>query len=152
VARERARNRTTVSTSVSLAAIETGVNSSTSMVEPKSAKNCPTASLPWRTPYHGAAFPAASAAQSTSSGTAARMAAQSPRPKASYTLMMVLVLASALMMKTPPRQRVFCHPGYVAGPAAGSPGGPGRHHGGMSEDVPLGTLLRRHRRAAGLTL
>src|SRR5215470_11731490 len=96
------------------------------MVEPKSAKNCPTASLPWRTPYHGAAFPAASAAQSTSSVTASRMAATSPRPKASYTFMMVLVLASALMMKTPPRQRVICHPGYVAGPAPGSPGGPRR--------------------------
>ena len=77
--------------------METGVNSSTSMVEPNSAKNFATASLPWRTPYHGAAVPAASAAQSTSSVTASRMAATSPRPKASYTPMMVLMLASALM-------------------------------------------------------
>src|SRR6202012_2256429 len=75
------RNRTTDSTSVSLAAMETGVNSSTSMVEPNSAKNAATPSLPCLTPYHGAAAPAASAAQSTSSVTASRMAATSPRPK-----------------------------------------------------------------------
>jgi hypothetical protein len=38
-----ARNRTTVSTSVSLAAKETGVNSSTSMAEPNAVKNAATA-------------------------------------------------------------------------------------------------------------
>src|SRR5690242_818440 len=76
------------------------------MVEPNSAKNAATASLPRRIPYHGAAVPAAAEAQSTSSVTASRMAATSPRPKASYTLMMVLVLASALMLKSPPRQRM----------------------------------------------
>ena len=59
------------------------MNSSTSMVEPKSEKNTTTASLPWRTPYHGAADEAASAAQSTLSVTASRIAATSPRPKAS---------------------------------------------------------------------
>src|SRR6201987_6073867 len=97
VLRDRAWNRTTVSTSVSLAANDTGVNSSTSMVEPKSAKNAANASLPRRTPYHGAPDEAASAAQSTSSVTASRIAATSPRPKASYTPVMVLMLASALI-------------------------------------------------------
>ena len=55
---------------MSLAAKVTGVNSSTSMVEPKSVKNCATASRPVRTPYQGAAVELASAAQSTSSVTA----------------------------------------------------------------------------------
>src|SRR5690348_10147617 len=95
VARDRAANLTTVSTSVSLAANETGVNSWTSMVEPNAVKNSATASLPFRTPYHGAAVELVSAAQSTSSVTAPRIAATSPRPNASYTAAMVLMLLSA---------------------------------------------------------
>jgi hypothetical protein len=90
-------NRTTVSTSVSLAAKASGVNSSTSMVEPNAAKNAATASLSCRVPYQGAAAELASAAQSTSSVTASRLAATSPRPNASYTCAIVLMLVSAPM-------------------------------------------------------
>src|SRR5438552_7929072 len=49
------------------------------------------------------------------------MAATSPRPKASYTLMMVLMLASAPMLKPLPGDACLCQPGYVAARPAGSP-------------------------------
>jgi hypothetical protein len=45
-----------------------------------------------------------------------------------------------------------CQLGYVTVSPAGSLGRPPGDTGWMPEDVPLGSLLRRHRRAAGLTL
>jgi hypothetical protein len=60
-----------------------GVNSAISMLSARSRKKLATPVLPVRCPYHGAAWLAASAAQSTSSQTRSRMASTSPRPMAS---------------------------------------------------------------------
>ncbi|WUK71229.1 hypothetical protein OG876_35805 [Kribbella sp. NBC_00359] len=70
-------------TSVSLAAIDSGVNSVILTAPPNSLKNSGTSALPCLTPYQGAADDSAADAQSTSSVSWSTMKPTSPRPNAS---------------------------------------------------------------------